>query len=867
MKRVPVPGLVAAVAVAVSLGLLFSLDDPAPRGTGRAPTLSGAGQAMEFLARQRAYPGRDLPRSGYAEAFTFVRDKMQRAPAAKTGGSTWQAIGPHNIGGRTLCIAFNPQNPTTVWAGSASGGLWRSYTGGVGAAAWERVETGHPVLGVGSIAFAPGDSLTIYIGTGEVYSYDDTQGGLSVRLTRGSFGIGVLRSTNGGATWHKSLDWSYDQQRGVQVVRVDPIDRKTVWAGTTEGVYKTTDGGSSWIRMNSIPMVTDLVIHTAHPDTVVIAAGNLGSAQAGIYRTIDGGLNWTRVAQNIGPSSYLGKAQLAVCTGQPDVMYVSIGNGGLGSSGTWLGRSQDAGSTWVVKSTSDYSQWQGWFSHDVAVSPTDPFLLMAVGIDIWRSVNGGASLAKRSDWRAWIFGQVPPGGPEGPPNYSHADHHDVVWHPTNPDIVYFANDGGIFRSLNGGLTFAGCNGGYQTQQFYPGFACSPTDPDLAIGGMQDNATAIYTGSVAWTRVIGGDGSCAAIDPTDDATLFGSYQYLGMLRSRDAGANWVELAMPGAGSAGFIAPYALGGPAEPGVIYAGGSLVLKSLDQGDTWAVTNGGYALDGNPALALEVSQANSLTAYVTTAPVTARAGVFRTLDGGATWTNVTRDLPDRYPVGLAIDPADDAVVWITFSGFGTSHVFRTEDWGATWQDIGAGLPDVPTQAVIVDPLDSQNVYVGTDLGVFATVNSGQSWFAFSEGLPGAIMVMDLAISPSDRTLRIASHGNGSYERPLLEPVTGSPDVPAAVADVQLHPARPNPFNPLTEIAFELPRAASVRLAVFDPAGRLVRVLAEGARGEGRYAVIWDGSDHSGRPQSSGVYLVRLEAEGTMRTRRITLVR
>jgi hypothetical protein len=153
-------------------------------------------RAMQFMADQRAYPGHDLPRAGYTEAFDRGRTLNTAEGAAKAGSETWQTLGPHNIGGRPLALAFNPQDPNTIFAGSASGGLWRTRTGGVGVSAWEYVPTGHAVLGVGSIAIAPNDSNTIYIGTGEVYSYGNTQGGISDRLTRGSFGIGILKSSD-----------------------------------------------------------------------------------------------------------------------------------------------------------------------------------------------------------------------------------------------------------------------------------------------------------------------------------------------------------------------------------------------------------------------------------------------------------------------------------------------------------------------------------------------------------------------------------------------------------------------------------------------------------------------------------------------
>ena len=833
---------------------------------------SGAMAALQRFAAQRAYPERSSPRSGFMTAFRDSRTRLAPVTAKSERSEPWTSLGPHNIGGRTLAVAFNPENPQTIWAGSASGGVWRSFTGGVGVAAWHQLTTGFPLLGVSSIAFAPNDSSTIYLGTGEVYSYDDTQGGLAVRLTRGSFGMGILKSSDGGASWSHSLDWSYEQQRGVQVVRVDPSDPLTVWAGTTEGTYKSTDAGASWQQIHDVIMVTDLVIHPLDPDIVVIACGNLNSAGRGLYRTTDGGAGWVPCGPAGLPTDYAGKAQLGLCRDFPDVIMASIGNGGLESNHTWLCRSEDAGATWQIVSQTDYARYQGWFSHDVAIHPGDPERVISAGINIWKSTQGGASLVEKSDWSAWYFGQTPPGGPEGPPYYSHADHHDVVYHPTDPDIVYFANDGGIFRSLDGGETFSGCNGGYQTQQFYPGFSCSQNDSQLALGGMQDNATAIYRGSDAWYRVIGGDGSWTGIDAMDNDVLYGSAQYLQMLKSTDGGNGWSWIQPPGSTlPTAFIAPYALGGIWSSEVIFAGRMVIYRSLDAGGDWDIMNSGAPLDSNPALTIAVSQQSHQNLYVTTAPVNTRAGVFRSTNAGGSFTNITGDLPDRYPIGLCIDPSDDATVYLTFGGFGTGHVYRSTNRGDDWQEIGQDLPDLPTSSVAVDPLYPQHVYVGNDLGVYLSTNSGASWSEWRDGLPDAVIAMDLKVSPSDRSLRVATHGNGVYSRPLHEPVTAVAEdeglPPAAVStQVQLAQNYPNPFNPATTIAYHLPQAGDVRLSVYSLAGRHIATLVDGWRAAGDHERVWAGRDQAGYQVPSGHYIYRLETRGVVRSRRMVLV-
>ena len=836
--------------------------------TGETHRTSGALQALVYWASQRAYPREAFPSRGYSEAFDLVKTRFREPQAKGRALGPWRPIGPRNIAGRMLALAFNPQNPHTIYAGAASGGLWRSFTAGVGADAWEYVPTGHPVLGVGAIAFAPSDSNVLYIGTGEVYGYQSSTGGITERLARGSYGIGILKSEDGGRTWSKSLDWSYHQERGVQVIRVDPTRPEVVWAGTTEGIYRSGDAGLSWQQVHTVVMTTDIVINPAHPDTVYAACGNLNSPDHGLYRTRNGGQSWTKMEQlYIVPSIYRGKALLSICESQPDVVMASIGNGGLGGNATWLVRSEDGGDTWTRPSSQDYSLWQGWFSHDVAIHPDDPSIVITVGVDIWKSTTAGANLQKKSDWEAAYFGLVLPGEPEGPPGFSHADHHDLVFHPVDHDVIYFANDGGVFRSLDGGETFAGCNGGLQTAQFYPGFSSSWHDSSLAIGGMQDNSTGLYVGLEAWYRLIGGDGGWAAIDPVTDSTLYGTAQYLMLFKSTNTGASWFEITPPEQGTTGFIAPYAVAGLQAPATIYAGRSRIYKSTNGGVNWYVTNANWDLDGNPALSLDVALTDPQRVYVTTAPTVTRAGVFRTTDGATSWQNVTGSLPDRYLVGMCIHPFDPDIVFLTASGFGTSHVFRSLDGGDTWDDIGTGLPDVPTSSVVVDPLATSHVYVGNDLGVFVSRDAGDTWEEYSLGLPDAVMVTDLTISLTSHELRATTHGNGVYERPLLSTLTAVPEAVPAAPPIVLAPNHPNPFNPLTTIAYRLSREGMVRLAVFDLAGHRVRTLVQAPQSPGSYDVEWDGRNDRGRALPSGTYLYRLEQDGLSRTRKMLLLR
>jgi photosystem II stability/assembly factor-like uncharacterized protein len=768
----------AAIATIATIALKGRSDEAAQ---GAEREISGAYDALSFWGDSRAYPARDIPPAGFMRAYEHAQ-AMSQAPGGVFGPTAtgpqagiagrlvdeaWRPLGPTNNGGRTLALAFDPLDTNTIYAGSAAGGLWRSTTGGVGAEAWDRIDTGFPTLGVSSITFEPGNPNVIYIGTGEVYNHGAAGDTAADRRTRGSYGIGILKSVDGGATWSKSLDWSYDQRRGVWAVRVDPIAPSTVWAATTEGVYKSDDAGQTWTQKLGVVMATDLVVHPLDPEVVLVGCGNLSTPGRGIYRTVDGGDTWAQVTGGGVPADFMGKIQFGVTPADPDLVFASVGNGFSSADGfTWLLRSTNFGANFALRSTTDYSRYQGWFAHDVGVSPVDPDDVICIGIDIWTSSNGGASLTQVSNWFADFTGDVPPGGPEGPPNYSHADHHDILFHPTDPSIVYFANDGGVFRSLDGGATFEGVNGGYQTTMFYNGSVSSATDPNLALGGLQDNATVIYRGHPdgRWTRgVLGGDGGWGAIDATNPDVIYATAQFLLVGKSTDGGVGFSIVSPPDLGGpVVFMAPILMS-PTDSQVLYAGSSYLFRTPNGGNQWITGQGGTPIDGNPILVLAAAEQNGDALYLATAPVVGRGTVHRSLDGGTSFTEITGTLPDRYPGDMTVDPTDEATVYITMSGFGSSHVFRSMDYGATWQDIDSGLlPDIPTNAVVVDPLHPSHVYIGNDIGAFATVDGGATWIQLEKGLSEAVLVYELNISVANRKLRAFTHGRGAFERNLI---------------------------------------------------------------------------------------------------------
>lgn len=830
--------LISAFVLSVAFSLMISGSrEKETYSQLKRPSLSGTGKALNHWYESRVYPGGNLRSNTFLNEFSRVRATTMKSSVQFPG--QWEALGPKNFGGRTLCLAFNPQNPETIYAGTASGGLWRSYSEGLGAEAWHEVATGFPVIGVGAVAINPVDSNEIYIGTGEVYNYQNTGTGFAVRTTRGTYGIGILKSVDGGQTWSSSLTWQLDDLTGVQGIAINPQNPSTVIAATSEGLYRSFDSGNSWSNVLTNPMCVQISYMPGDTSVLLASVGNSGTSGTGIYRSSDGGTTWSNSSAGM-PSGLTGKIHFDIAYASPNIVIASVADQ---LAGKGLYRSVDSGNNWTQVNNEDFQKYQGWYSHDVAVDPFGPSNVICAGIDVWKSTDGGTTLTQRSLWYNWDFNAVTPGGSEGPPDYVHADVHAIEYYPQVPGVIYFATDGGVFRSLDNGDTFEGVNGGLQNQQFYANFSNSATDSVFGLGGMQDNATAVYEGNAGWRRVIGGDGLSTAINPLNDQIVFGSSQYLNLRKSTNKAQTFSSAAVPGSsGNTCFAGPYEMS-KSDPDILYAGRTQVFRSTDSGNNWNVTNSGNALDGNPVLSLDISSYDPDKVYAATAPVnTPATGLFKTTNGGSSWIDISGTLPDRYIMDVVASPSFDDSVFVVVSGFGTPHLYLSTDGGATWQPHGTGLPDVPSNTLFIDPLNTNVMYFGNDIGVYASIDAGLTWVPFDDGLTDATFVMHISHSPSNRKLRIATHGNGVWQRDMLPvTITGIEDL---VAGRSLT-VYPNPSTGIVKVSLPLSAKGGV-LELYSVAGKR-REIIDVSGGEQTL-------DLSHLP--SGSYILKMEAGG-----------
>ena len=831
------------------LMIWIACNDKLDESATRKETQSGAAQALDQWVNVRFDGQTKVSANALIDASSKLKSTFRAVDKAD-----WRAIGPKNIGGRTLCLAFHPTDPNIIYAGSASGGLWKTSSAGIGYHGWVQVPISLPVYSVASILISPRNPDILLIGTGEVYNKENSAPGIVNRYHRGTYGMGILKSYDGGKTWDQVLKLSNSIISGVQNMKFDPFDDQIVYAATTQGLYKSTDGGLKWTLIHNVPMAVDIEVNYSNPEILFVTHGSYkDQAISGIYKSNNSGGNFVKLTNGL-PVQYSGKAKIDISKSDPSIMYASIADEGRSIG---LFKSIDAGLTWDLMKDNDVAGVQGWYSHDIAIHPTNPKFISYVGQNVFLSDNSGSSYINVTSWDAQNMGRIPVGGVEGDTTiYVHADVHGTYFHPLRPEEIYFATDGGIFVGMDQGTHFQGRNGGYQTTQFYANFSSSKIDPKFAIGGMQDNGTAIYDGMDGWIKVIGGDGMSTAINPAENI-IYGSYQNFGLNKSTDKGKTF-EYIRPNNNTLyteqiAFNTPYEIT-PANPTALYAGGQRIYINENNGNPngWRPLHE-FVLDANATtLALAISPKDPTLIFASTSPLNNKTvpKLFKSTNGGITWQHLS-NLPELAAMDIVFDQNNGNTIYLAYSGFKPdSHVFKSTDGGNTWENIDHGLPNVPTNCIAINPKKSNEIYVGNDLGVFVSENSGKSWQKFTKGLPNAVMVMSLSITPTPGlgVIKVATHGNGVYESPLADFSIANKEITnPALSNLTLSP---NPADQFINVRSFFKQSATYQVIISDLTGRsLIQKINNSAyAGDNVYRVDITSL-------SAGVYNLRFEGK------------
>lgn len=846
-----------------------------------------------------------------SQRLSVYKPKVALSKDAKSSAGTWVNVGPHNIGGRLTGIAIHPTNPDIVYFTAADGGVWKSDNGTSLAFEARPISDDLPTLAMGSIDIDPNNPDIVYVGTGEANGSADSYPG-----------VGVIRSTDAGATWTVI---GGGEMKNIGAIRVHKTADSIIIAASRQGLYRSSDAGVKWTRVRT-GTAHDLVLHPTI-DSVMYAA----IQGAGVARSTDHGLTWTDLDMGIGKDS-IGRIAVDLCLTQPNVMYALIvgAKGPLTNMTFAVMKSTDAGETWERTTSAtappSFTSNYGWYNCEIAVHPTDPERILCGGVGLYLSLNGGLTFQTRSG--------------------IHVDHHAIEFSPSAPDVCYNGNDGGLYVSGSGGITFTSLNANLPITQFYE-LGISLLKPDMAMGGTQDNGSNRRPAADGiWEHETGGDGAYCILDYSDTLVMYAEYQNGSHLRTTDGGKRWTGLNNGLFGGGLWVTPMAIH-PTKPEILFTATTKQLyKTTDRGDLWVPFHSN----------MDSSRSINFIALSPHNPAIMLVGynngkVWVTTDEGNRWENVSNKLPARNCTHIIFDPVEVNTVYASFAGYTKESIYRTTDLGQNWEQISGNLPAIPVNAIEINPGNARQLFAGTDFGVYTTLDGGTTWEILGEGMP-KVVVVDLELHPVTGMLYAATHGRSVYALQVATSVklvrfsaqrdgasvrldwqtsfesdnrgfgieraagTGgfeeiafvdsrgssaavqrydftdartpagfaqlryrlkmigadgtieySQEIPiemsdATAEDFTLEQNYPNPFNPATTIRYTLPRTGEIRLYVTDALGTLVRELDSRVQHPGAHHVIMDAGD-----LANGAYFYHLEYEGARVTRKMLLMK
>ncbi|MBR9922031.1 MAG: hypothetical protein GYB31_14415 [Bacteroidetes bacterium] len=706
-------------------------------------------------------------------SLSFVSQIQAQEPLSISFGDlSARSIGPAVMSGRVVDIEGVDSDHKKVYIGSASGGIWYSNNGG---ADFRPIFDEH-TMSIGHITVDQNHPDTIWVGTGEPWPRNSV-----------SVGDGLYRSTNGGRTWDRI---GFEDSERISHIFVDPNNSATVYVAVlghlwgphqTRGIYKTTDFGESWEQILYVDENTgaaDMTMHPEDPNTLFVSMWDhrrspdyfvSGGPGSGLYKTTDGGATWAKVTEGL-PEGELGRMAVSYAPSDANIVYLTVEAEKKEDKGLY--RSEDGGNSWEFISSDFNLTVRPFYFSRLVVDPKDADKLYKCGLNLTVSEDGGNS------WRTVGSGV-------------HSDIHDVWVNPEMTDMVFIGTDGGAYRSLDGGYLFEMFMD-LPLSQFYA-VTVDHAEPYNVYGGLQDNGSwygpSASPGGVEnsdWNLSNWGDGFHSVPHPTDPDIIYSESQGGNLVRHNRADGQSKDIKpIEEEGDPDYRwnwnSPIRVSSH-NPERIYFGAQFLFRSDDRGNSWTKispdlttndparqrqkTSGGLSIDNSTA-------ENNTTIYVIAeSPVqedmiwvgTDDGYLQLTRDGGENWTNLTPNIPDlpAFTWCSSVEPShfDANTCYVTFDGHKqgdkTTYLYKTTDGGKTWKSLVT--EDLESYAhCIREDLEVPNLlFLGTEFGLYISVDGGMSWKAFRNDLPRA-SVRDMVIHPRDHALVIATHGRGIF--------------------------------------------------------------------------------------------------------------
>ncbi|MBK5255583.1 MAG: glycosyl hydrolase [Vicinamibacteria bacterium] len=698
----------------------------------------------------------------------FASAQDVRVDSDILGGLEARSIGPAVMSGRVSALAAVPGDRLTIYVGAASGGLWKSDDGGV---------KFKPVFdkynpSIGDIKVDPSDPKTIWVGTGESW----VRNGVSV-------GDGIYRSTDAGDNWQKL---GLEKTERIARIGIDPKDSAKVFAcalgplfgdSDDRGVYVSRDAGKTWEKSLSGAKDAGCADLSVDPkDGQVVYASlwqhrrspdffNSGGPKSGLYKSKDGGATWRKLTKGL-PEGDLGRIAVEVSPAKSSVVYATVE-----AKKTGLYRSDDAGETWSLISTAAVVAGRPFYFSRLVADPINPNRIYKTSFGAGTSDDGGKTWSSLSG------------------NF-HGDVHAIWVNPKNTDELLLGTDGGAYHSWDRGNRWLFVEN-LPLSQFYH-VAVDMEFPFNVYGGLQDNSSwwgpsrkSGPIGNRDWSALTGGDGFWAFPDPNDEDLVYSEYQGGNVFRtSRKTGEQKDIKPSPVVGDPKYRfnwnTPIHLS-PTQKGVMYMGAQFLFRSADRGESWQkispdlTTNdpakqrqndsGGLTRDNSTAenhttiFAISESPKNPQLIWAGTDD----GNLQITRDGGKTWTNVAPNT--SVPKGTWVSRVeasshDEGTAFAAFDGHMTgdmkTYVAKTTDFGKTWTSLAT--PDTLGYAHVIkqDVVNPNLLFLGTETGLFISIDGGKQWAQFTSGLP-MVPVRDLVVHPRGHDLVLATHGRGIF--------------------------------------------------------------------------------------------------------------
>lgn len=696
-------------------------------------------------------------------------------------GLQWRSIGPAGMSGRVTAIDVVRTKPQVIYAGTASGGVWKSESGGV---KWEPIFDDQPTQSIGALAICQQNPDIVWVGTGEG----------NPRNSQNS-GKGIFRSLDGGKTWQ---NMGLEKSKTIHRVIIDPNDCNTVYAGVSgsawggnpdRGVFKTIDGGKSWkkvLYVNDSTGCADLVMDPSNPNKMIAAMWHYnrqpwtftsGGKGSGLYITWDGGENWTRMTDKNGlPKGNLGRIGLAIAPSNPNIVYALIE-----SSDYALYKSQDGGRNWTKINDKDVGNRPFYYA-DIFVHSKNENIIYNLYSVTSRSIDGGKSFQT-------IL-----------PYYGvHPDHHAWYIHPDNPDYMIDGNDGGLNITYDGGASWRFINN-IPVGQFYH-INVDNDMPYKIYGGLQDNGSWVGPSAVwqdggirnhHWQEVLFGDGFDVMPRADDSRYLYAMYQggNLYMVDTKTGENIFIRPNHPDYKPLRYNWNAALAqDPFEKGTIYYGSQYVHKSKNFGLAWEIISPDLTTNDTSkqkqhlsgGLTIDATAAENFTTILCIAPSplekdvlwvgTDDGNIQISRDGGKSWNNVAGNIKEMakgaYVPQIEVSRHKKGEAWVVVNDYRRNNwkpfLFHTSDYGKTWRNLASDkVFGSFVLSVVSDPVEPNLLFAGADDGLYVTIDGGKNWKRWNKGFP-AVPVQDMKIQERDADLVVGTFGRAIW---ILDDIT-----------------------------------------------------------------------------------------------------